>query len=641
MASWLAVIAYAMQIYCDFSGYSDMAIGTAHLFGYRLALNFNMPYLAANVSEFWRRWHISLSSWLRDYLFIPLGGSRGGRWLTCRNLLLTMTLGGLWHGASWTFVLWGLLHGLLLIGHRLFQQFSSARPALQQRAANAPGHGLPGRLDVCMHQPVLGVLPRRVAALGPDSAGKPPSAARRSGRADAGLGPVRHHRGAPWRLCPLSAQDLELGAGTTAGPRPRRGVCLLSRRIASAGAADRPTVHLLPVLRTRGRIMAVVRGTIPTDRHRRAWWTIACAAGALAVLQIVMLSCSLSAAHRDPDYGGRLRRLRQRLRAVSADRQLVVVLGSSRVEQGLFARSLDVPLTEQLGRPVVVANFGRPGQVLLEQLTYERLRRDGMKPNLAVFEILPAWFHEDWPLGDLNPEVLPESRLSWIDLEVLQRHARKQRSDLRQTWVKALPNALYDQRLRLISRFCPGLVSTQWRLSDGRVAEELPDPHPRTPEQRRRGLENARSLYGGTVSGFRLGGPGCVILREILAACRRDGIPTALLLMPEGPEFRGWYGPGAMDHLRVWLNQLTVEFGAPVLNTREWMAEDDFVDSHHLTRDGARRFTARFGEEALLPLLREVPSEFTPVSFPAPRRPSDIQASSAGKRAASAPGSRR
>src|SRR2546421_7653302 len=107
-AVWVATAAYALQIYCDFSGYSDMALGAAHMLGYKLAQNFNLPYLSANVSEFWRRWHISLSSWLRDYLYIPLGGGRGGRALVYRNLLLTMTLGGLWHGASWTFVAWGL-----------------------------------------------------------------------------------------------------------------------------------------------------------------------------------------------------------------------------------------------------------------------------------------------------------------------------------------------------------------------------------------------------------------------------------------------------------------------------------------------------------------------------------------------------
>src|SRR5262245_45964461 len=145
-AVWIAVIAYALQIYCDFSGYTDMAIGCAHMLGYKLAQNFNMPYIAANVSEFWRRWHISLSSWLRDYLFIPLGGSRHGRWQTYRNLLLTMTLGGLWHGANWTFMIWGLLPGLVLIFQRCFQDLSADRPRLrcwlQSRLGAAVGIGV-------------------------------------------------------------------------------------------------------------------------------------------------------------------------------------------------------------------------------------------------------------------------------------------------------------------------------------------------------------------------------------------------------------------------------------------------------------------------------------------------------------------
>jgi alginate O-acetyltransferase complex protein AlgI len=117
-AAWLAVLAYSGQIYLDFSGYSDMAVGLAHALGFRLPANFDMPYLSGNIAEFWRRWHISLSSWLRDYLFIPLGGSRGTRRQTGRNLMLTMLLGGLWHGANWTFVAWGAYHGALLVAHR-------------------------------------------------------------------------------------------------------------------------------------------------------------------------------------------------------------------------------------------------------------------------------------------------------------------------------------------------------------------------------------------------------------------------------------------------------------------------------------------------------------------------------------------
>jgi alginate O-acetyltransferase complex protein AlgI len=107
----LAAYGYAVQIYCDFSAYSDMAIGIAALLGFRFPRNFNQPYRAQRLREFWLRWHISLSSWLRDYLYKPLGGNRHGRWRTYRNLLVTMLLGGIWHGAAWKFVFWGALHG--------------------------------------------------------------------------------------------------------------------------------------------------------------------------------------------------------------------------------------------------------------------------------------------------------------------------------------------------------------------------------------------------------------------------------------------------------------------------------------------------------------------------------------------------
>ena len=121
------VYGYAVQIYCDFSGYTDIAIGSALLLGFQLPENFNRPYLARSLRTFWHRWHISLSSWLRDYLYIPLGGSRGGAWFTYRNLFITMLLGGLWHGASWNFVIWGAVHGAGLAVTRMYQRWRKRR----------------------------------------------------------------------------------------------------------------------------------------------------------------------------------------------------------------------------------------------------------------------------------------------------------------------------------------------------------------------------------------------------------------------------------------------------------------------------------------------------------------------------------
>jgi alginate O-acetyltransferase complex protein AlgI len=129
--SWIDVIVgsvlFAIQIYCDFSGYTDIARGVSKLFGIDLVLNFNQPYFATNPQDFWRRWHISLSTWLRDYLYVPLGGNRGNLAFVCRNLMITMVLGGLWHGAAWNFVLWGFYQGMILSIYRIWTDLRNAR----------------------------------------------------------------------------------------------------------------------------------------------------------------------------------------------------------------------------------------------------------------------------------------------------------------------------------------------------------------------------------------------------------------------------------------------------------------------------------------------------------------------------------
>ncbi len=134
----VGVYAYAFQIYADFSGYTDIALGSSLLFGYKLPPNFDSPYTSVNLQDFWRRWHISLSSWLRDYLYVPLGGSRGGALLTYRNLLITMLLGGLWHGASWNFVIWGALHGGALAVTRMWQRQFGDDPTRARRRTPMP-----------------------------------------------------------------------------------------------------------------------------------------------------------------------------------------------------------------------------------------------------------------------------------------------------------------------------------------------------------------------------------------------------------------------------------------------------------------------------------------------------------------------
>lgn len=131
--AWLCALGYTYQLYFDFSGYSDMAVGLGYMLGLRLPQNFNSPYRATDIADFWRRWHISLSTVLRDYLYIPLGGSRGAGWKTYRNLMITMLLGGLWHGANWTFVFWGGYHGVLLCINRIWSRQIEAVPLLLRR----------------------------------------------------------------------------------------------------------------------------------------------------------------------------------------------------------------------------------------------------------------------------------------------------------------------------------------------------------------------------------------------------------------------------------------------------------------------------------------------------------------------------
>lgn len=128
--AWIAVAGFTYQIFFDFSGYTDIGRGSALLFGYKVPENFNWPFLAANLTDFWRRWHMSLSTWLRDYLFIPLGGSRGGAWKTRRNTMLTMVLGGLWHGAAWHYVIWGAFHGTGLVLSKEWSDLVTRIPAL-------------------------------------------------------------------------------------------------------------------------------------------------------------------------------------------------------------------------------------------------------------------------------------------------------------------------------------------------------------------------------------------------------------------------------------------------------------------------------------------------------------------------------
>ena len=155
--AWIGALAYTFQLYFDFSGYSDMAIGMSLMFGIFLPLNFNSPYKATSIIDFWRRWHMTLSQFLRDYLYIPLGGNRHGRVLRYVNLMITMLLGGLWHGAAWTFVVWGALHGIYLCINHAWNNFGPRPRRLRRR----PGRGVVADIPRPWSSPGCSSVPTR------------------------------------------------------------------------------------------------------------------------------------------------------------------------------------------------------------------------------------------------------------------------------------------------------------------------------------------------------------------------------------------------------------------------------------------------------------------------------------------------
>jgi len=347
-ANWLALLAYSLRIYADFSGYSDMALGVAHLFGYRLTQNFNMPYLAVNPSDFWRRWHISLSTWLRDYIFIPLGGSRGGEWRTCRNLLIVMALGGLWHGANWTYLLWGLYHGLLLAGYRLFFH----KPAAPARTMTSPLLALRAcqilvtftlvTLGWVLFRPegdkALAMYERLFAGLAGSPADTPSSQPLVDRRNLLRRHALRHER--------FMVEVLE----SSARPGARPGAGAAAWRRGTPRAVHRETLHLLyilmrllfPRLARIPRRLPKSQSRLRKSSSRRARQTVL-SCMAFFILLNVALSVGMDTIApflRDGDFVSRRQRAEARA-AANPGRPLTVVLGSSRADHGICPLALD------------------------------------------------------------------------------------------------------------------------------------------------------------------------------------------------------------------------------------------------------------------------------------------------------------
>jgi hypothetical protein len=282
------------------------------------------------------------------------------------------------------------------------------------------------------------------------------------------------------------------------------------------------------------------------------------------------------------------------------------MLGSSRTTVGFKASQLERELARHCNRPVVAFNFGITGAgPMLQLLSLQRLLDRGIRPDLLLIEVLPPVLAGQLPNAEL--ERLAVSRLWLGELPLLERYGAPG-PHVRNTWWQGWPIPWYTRRFAIVSRFAPAFLPYQLRTDwfyaiddSGWVDHAFKVP---TAEQHRRAVEGARQAYAYYLVGFRLGGRACQALQEILELCRTEGIQTALVLMPEGVDFRSWYTSEAWTQIETFLGELHRDFAIPVINAREWIADDQFADSHHLLRHGAVVFTQRLGQEVVLPFIR-------------------------------------
>jgi hypothetical protein len=342
---------------------------------------------------------------------------------------------------------------------------------------------------------------------------------------------------------------------------------------------------------------------------RRAVLALLCAALSFAVLQAglgVAIEHGLPGV-RDPEYAFKIERLRARL-AEAPGRPLVLVLGSSRVQMGLDAARVRASLG---GRPALVFNFGMSGGgALLDAVFLRRLRADGVRPDLLVLEVLPPTLNQPGAYA-LEEDWLNGARLRAAELAFVNRFHTEPRRAWRQ-WAKGRGLPCYwghdDLRSNLAldtrdpatrpERILGTMDGLGWRpYSQEDVA----------PERRAWLAQLARRQYNNALGEFRLAPGPARALRETVARCRQDGLPLALLLMPEGASFRALYPPSMRAGIDRHLAGLCREWDLPLIDARLWMDDDAFWDGHHLLPRGAAAFSARFEHEALAPLLRSLP----------------------------------
>jgi hypothetical protein len=317
---------------------------------------------------------------------------------------------------------------------------------------------------------------------------------------------------------------------------------------------------------------------------------------------------------RNPDFAARLRCLKERTKATPRP-TTVLILGSSRSQMGVRAGEMENVLSASLGRPVVTFSFAKSGCGPLGNLiTWHQLLRNGVLPDLLIFEIMPGMMVDSF--DDLTEIQSPTSTMTWDDLAVLERYAGSDRSNIRHDWIKEFACPWHSQRRALIGRAFPALLPPWQRIEPLPMANASGDiPLARDaagPEKRALALRTARNAFNDRLAGLGHWARSRRALRELLGSCREAGVPVALLITPEGPVFRSLYPPGRWQKFHSQLCKLAHEYGAALVDARQWVdSESAFLDSHHLNLAPAEAFSRRLAEEAILPLLRP-PNETPP-----------------------------
>ena len=359
----------------------------------------------------------------------------------------------------------------------------------------------------------------------------------------------------------------------------------------------------------------------PPRRSRlfgRARTTVLWSLAAFAVLQ---LGLAIAIEYRmpelrDPNYAIKAERLQKRwaeasraARACDPPQQpkLVVMLGSSRTAFGLKAGELEEPLARELSCPVIAYNMGVFAAGPVTELVHlKRLVAEGIRPDVLLIEVLPPLLAGQYRVPS-EAKWLPADKLWLRELPLLERHGFPA-GELRDAWLEAWPVPWYSHRFAIISRIMPTAIPWNVRQdwSHGTDAwgwaRSLHDHL--TPKERCHLLERTHAEYAYYLEDFHLGGPTADALREMLEVCRQEGIPAALVLMPEGSDFRSWYPRDAWQQIAAYLEDLSRQYDTPIINCRQWIADGEFSDSHHLLFSGAVQFTRRLGRDAILPLLK-------------------------------------